>query len=148
MMYLLDTNHCSRIIAGDLNIMQQLKLHQSDGIATSAIVRGELLFMVQKSQQQAENLQAVKAFLQNLSLYPINGAVADVYGRLKGDIVNQLGPKDKAQRRKVTVQALGFSDNDLWIAATTLHYGLTLVSVDRDFQRLQLVQDFSVESWL
>lgn len=148
MMYLLDTNHCSRIIAGDLNIMQQLQLHRGDGIATSAIVRGELLFMVQKSQQQAENLKAVEAFLQDLSLYPINGAVAGVYGRLKGDIVNQLGPKNKAQRRKVTVQELGFSDNDLWIAATTLHYSLTLVSVDRDFQRLQLVQAFSVESWL
>lgn len=146
MMYLLDTNHCSRIIAGDRTITQQLQLHQGDGVATSAIVRGELLFMVQKSQRQTENLQAVEAFLQNLSLYPINGAVADVYGRLKGDIVNQLGPKDKAQRRKVTVQGLGFSDNDLWIAATTLHYALTLVSVDRGFKRLQLVQSFSVES--
>ena len=148
MMYLLDTNHCSRIIAGDRTLIQQLQIHQGDGVATSVIVRGELLFMVQKSQRQAENRQAVDALLQIISLYPISGAVADVYGRLKGDIVNQLGPKDKAQRRKITVQGLGFSDNDLWIAATVLHYDLTLVSVDRDFQRLQLVQSFSVESWL
>ena len=147
-MYLLDTNHCSRIIAGDRNLIEQLRVHEGDGIATSAIVRGELLFMVGKSERQAENLQAVAGFLQSISLYPISGTVADVYGKLKGDIVNQLGPKDKAQRRKTTVQGLGFSDNDLWIAATVLHYDLTLVSQDRDFQRLQLVQDFSVESWL
>lgn len=147
-MYLLDTNHCSRIISGDRTLIQQLQTHEGDGIATSAIVRGELRFMVQKSQRQAENLQAVDAFLQSITLYPISGAVADVYGRLKGDIVNQLGPKNKTQRRKITVQGLGFSDNDLWIAATVLHYDLTLVSVDRDFQRLQLVQSFSVESWL
>ncbi|MBE9064059.1 type II toxin-antitoxin system VapC family toxin [cf. Phormidesmis sp. LEGE 11477] len=147
-MYLLDTNHCSRIIAGDRVLIEQLQEHEGDGIATSAIVRGELLFMVQKSERQAENLQAVASFLRSISLYPISGAVADVYGRLKGDIVNQLGPKDKAQRRKTTVQGLGFSDNDLWIAATVLHYDLTLVSLDRDFQRLQLVQVFSLESWL
>jgi tRNA(fMet)-specific endonuclease VapC len=43
--------------------------------------------MVQKSERQAENLQAVASFLQSISLYPISGAVADVYGRLKGDNV-------------------------------------------------------------
>ncbi|MFZ4675048.1 MAG: type II toxin-antitoxin system VapC family toxin [Nodosilinea sp.] len=146
-MYLLDTNHCSRIIAGDRKLAQQLQLHRGDGVATSVIVRGELRFMVQKSQQQAENLKAVNAFLQTIALYPINSAVADVYGKLKGDIVNQLGPKSKAQRRKTMIQDLGFSDNDLWIAATALHYRLTIVSVDKDFPRLQAIQPFPLESW-
>ena len=102
-MYLLDTNHCSRIIAGDHTLAQRLQAHLDDGIATSVIVRGELRFMVQKSQQQAKNLQVVNAFLQSISLYPISGAVADVYGKLKGDIVNQLGPKNKSQKRRVTI---------------------------------------------
>ncbi|MEL6137352.1 MAG: PIN domain-containing protein [Cyanobacteria bacterium J06628_6] len=74
--------------------------------------------------------------------------VADLYGQLKGDILNQLGPKDKAQRRKATIQSLGFSDNDLWIAATVLRSNLTLVSADQDFQRLQSIQPFPLESWL
>ena len=147
-MYLLDTNHCSRIIAGDYTLAQRLQAHLGDGIATSVIVRGELRFMVQKSQQQAENLQVVNAFLQTISLYPVSGAVADVYGKLKGNIVNQLGPKNKSQKRKVTIQDLGFSDNDLWITATALHYGLILVSADQDFQRLLSVQSFPLESWL
>lgn len=146
--YLLDTNHCSQIIAGDSTLTQQLQLHQDDDIATSVIVRGELLFMVQKSKRRAENLRSVTAFLQNISLYPISAEVADIYGKVKGEIVNQLGPKDKAQRRKSTIQGLGFSDNDLWIAATAVHYDLTLVSADRDFKRLQLVQSFPLESWL
>lgn len=154
-MYLLDTNHCSRIIAGndegfqrDRTLTEQLQAHLSDGVATSVIVRGELRFMVRKSQRQAENLQAVNAFLQTISLYPINGDVSDIYGKLKGDILDQLGPRDKARRRKTTVQGLGFSDNDLWIAATALYYDLTLVSADRDFQRLQSVQPLFLESWL
>lgn len=148
MPYLLDTNHCSRIIAGDRTAIQQLQAHSEDGIATSAIVRGELRFMAQKSQQKSENLQAINAFLQNISLYPIDASVADIYGQLKGDIINQLGPKDKARRRKTVIQELGFSDNDLWIAATASHYGLTIVSADQDFQRLQPIYPIALESWL
>jgi tRNA(fMet)-specific endonuclease VapC len=147
-MYLLDTNHCSRIILGNRNLLQKLQNHLDDGVATSVIVRGELLYMVQKSERRAENLKAVSAFLQIIALYPINGAVADVYGGLKGDIINQLGPKDKTQRRKITAQNLGFSENDLWIAATALHYGLIVVSADQDFERIRQVQDFPLESWL
>lgn len=147
-MYLLDTNHCSRIILGDRTITEQLRAHQDDDLAISVITRGELIFMVQKSQRRVENLKAVSAFLRSISLYPVNGKVADVYGELKGNIVSQLGPKAKSERRKVTVQALGFSDNDLWIAATAMRYDLILVSADRDFQRLQSVRSFSVESWV
>lgn len=146
-MYLLDTNHCSRMIAGDPDLVDKLQTRLSDGVATSVIVRGELHYMVQKSQRRVENLRAVTAFLGTISLYPINGAIADVYGEIKGNIINQLGPKDKAQRRKATIQSLGFSDNDLWIAATALHYNLTIVSADQDFQRLQTVQLIASESW-
>ncbi|PHM10390.1 type II toxin-antitoxin system VapC family toxin [Nostoc sp. 'Peltigera malacea cyanobiont' DB3992] len=132
-MYLLDTNHCSRIIFGETNIIRRLQEHIGLGVATSVIVQGELLYMVQKSSQQEANLRFVRTFLQTIDLYPINGGVADVYGSLKGEIVKHFGPKDKAKRRKFTVQDLGFSDNDLWIASTALHYNLTVISADSDF---------------
>ncbi|MEH1967880.1 type II toxin-antitoxin system VapC family toxin [Nostoc sp.] len=147
-MYLLDTNHCSRIIFGETNIIRRLQEHIGLGVATSVIVQGELLYMVQKSSQQAANLRFVRTFLQTIDLYPISGGVADVYGSLKGEIVKNFGPKDKAKRRKFTVQDLGFSDNDLWIASTALHYNLTVVSGDSDFQRIQQVQALALESWL
>jgi tRNA(fMet)-specific endonuclease VapC len=145
--YLLDTNHCSRIIFGDPNVLQQLQVHIGLGVATSVIVQGELLFMVQKSQQQASNLQQVRQFLQAIDIYPITPDVADVYGILKGNIINTLGPKEKTKRRSVTIHNLGFSENDLWIAATALHYNLTVVSDDSDFPRLQQIQAFPLESW-
>ncbi|MDM9582886.1 type II toxin-antitoxin system VapC family toxin [Nostoc sp. GT001] len=135
-MYLLDTNHCSRIIFGETNVIRRLQEHIGLGVATSVIVQGELLYMVQKSSQQQANLRFVKTFLQTIDLYPISGEVADVYGTLKGEIVEHFGPKDKAKRRKFTVQDLGFSDNDLWIASTALHYNLTVISADSDFQRI------------
>jgi tRNA(fMet)-specific endonuclease VapC len=146
-MYLLDTNHCSRIILGETSIIRSLQEHIGFGVATSVIVQGELLYMVQKSSQQETNLRFVKSFLQTIDLYPISGGVADAYGSLKGKIIEYFGPKDKAKRRKFTVQNLGFSDNDLWIASTALHYNLTVVSGDRDFQRIQQVAAFESESW-
>ncbi|MBE9000033.1 type II toxin-antitoxin system VapC family toxin [Nostoc sp. LEGE 12447] len=127
---------------------KQLQEHIGLGVATSVIVQGELLYMVQKSSQQEANLRFGKTSLQTIDLYPISGGVADVYGSLKGEIVKHFGPKDKAKRRKFTVQDLGFSDNDLWIASTALHYKLTVVSGNSDFQRIQQVQTLALESWL
>lgn len=147
-MYLLDTNHCSRIIFGDVNLIGQLQQHSIQGVATSVIVQGELLYMVKKSSQKEANLRSVRTFLKAIDIYPVSGEVADVYGNLKGEIIETFGPKDKAKLRKITVQNLGFSDNDLWIASTALHYNLTVVSGDSDFQRIKQVRTFPLESWL
>lgn len=147
-MYLLDTNHCSRIIFGETNLIQQLEVHSEAGVATSVIVRGELLYMAAKSQQTDANIQQVQAFLNTIDLYPINLSISDIYGDLKGKLVNVFGPKEKAERRKFNIQTLGFGDNDLWIAATAIHYNLTIVSTDNDFRRIQQVYSFSLESWV
>jgi predicted nucleic acid-binding protein len=74
-MYLLDTNHCYRLIEGNPIVTTQLRAHPDSLVATSVIARGELMFMAEQ---------------------------------------------------------LGFDDNDLWIAATAIHHGLTVVSADRD----------------
>lgn len=147
-MYLLDTNHCSRIIFGETNLIQQLELHSEAGVATSVIVRGELLYMAAKSQQTAANIQQVNDFLNKIDLYPINLSISDIYGDLKGKLINTFGPKEKAERRKFNIQTLGFGDNDLWIAATAIHYNLTIVSTDNDFRRIQQVYPFALESWV
>jgi tRNA(fMet)-specific endonuclease VapC len=148
LIYLIDTNHCSRIIFGETNLIQQLELHSEAGVATSVIVRGELLYMAAKSQQTAANIQQVNAFLNKIDLYPINLSISDIYGDLKGKLINTFGPKEKAERRKFNIQTLGFGDNDLWIAATAIHYNLTIVSTDNDFRRIQPVYSFALESWV
>ena len=148
MIYLIDTNHCSRIIFGETNLIQQLELHSEAGVATSVIVRGELLYMAAKSQQTAANIQQVNAFLNKIDLYPINLSISDIYGDLKGKLINTFGPKEKAELRKFNIQTLGFGDNDLWIAATAIHYNLTIVSTDNDFRRIQPVYSFALESWV
>ena len=43
---------------------------------------------------------------------------------------------------------LGIGENDLWIAAVAIQHQLTLATADRDFQRIQSVQSFELESWI
>lgn len=147
-MYLLDTNHCSRIIQGNPTLLQCLQERSEIGVATSVITCGELRYMARKSEQEQSNLERIEAFLQIIDIYGVNRPIANIYGNIKGDLINRLGPREKAQRRRVSIQDLGVSDNDLWIASIALHYCLTIVSSNSDFQRIKQVTDFSLENWL
>lgn len=146
-MYLLDTNHCSRLLQGHPSIINKLKKLEETPIATCVIVRGELIFMAQKSERKAENLHQIHQFLDDILVYPIDDETADIYGTLKAAILERFGPKEKAQRRKTETTKLGFSENDLWIAAIAKRYGLTVVSADSDFERLKEVEELFVEQW-
>jgi tRNA(fMet)-specific endonuclease VapC len=145
--YLLDTNHCSQIIGANPNVIKKLQEISSQGVGISAITRGELIFMVEKSERVKENYDNFSPFLDNINTYLIDNDISDCYGKLKAKILKHFGPKDKKQARNTTVQKLGFSDNDLWIAATAISYNLTLVSADSDFVRIQEVQALILENW-
>jgi tRNA(fMet)-specific endonuclease VapC len=82
-------------------------------IATCAIVRGELIFMAEFSQQRAINLRRVETFLSRIIVYPIDEEVADWYGSLKARLLDRFGPKAKTKRRRTTLVGIGISDNDL-----------------------------------
>lgn len=146
-MYLLDTNHCSYIIDNHPRISAEVRSRSEAHFATSIITYGELLYMVEKSTQKAENLITVQSFLNTIGLYRLDEETAIIYSRLKIAIFNQFAPKDQAKRRKARIQTLGFDDNDLWIAATALQHNLTLVSADSDFTRMQQVCPLTLESW-
>ena len=114
--YLLDTNHCSQIIGANPNVIKKLQEISSQGVGISAITRGELIFMVEKSERVKENYDKFSPFLDNINTYLIDNDISDCYGKLKAKILKHFGPKDKKQARNTTVQKLGFSDNDLWIS--------------------------------
>jgi tRNA(fMet)-specific endonuclease VapC len=148
MMYLLDTNHCSQIINGNLAVIQAALSRRDAGMAINVITQGELLFMAENSEMKATNLERVQTFLDRFDLYPINADTSIVYARLKAKLIDTFGAKDRIKRRGIRIQELGFDDNDLWIAATAIQYGLILVSADSDFDRITQVEPLQVESWL
>lgn len=147
-MYLLDTNHYSRLLQGHPAMIRKLRQLRDTPVATCVIVRGELIFMAQKSEQKAENLHQVHQFLNDILVYPIDDETANIYGAIKAAILEHFGPREKAKRRKIETTQLGFSENDLWIAAIARRYALTVVSADDDFERIKQVEELSVErSW-
>jgi tRNA(fMet)-specific endonuclease VapC len=147
-LYLLDTNHCSRIIQGDSVVLRRLQELGKVPVATNVIVCGELTFMAQNSQQTAANLIRVQAFLRGIDIYPVDRETADIYGQFKAEIITRFDPKQRSRRRTTKIEQLGISENDLWIASTALRHALTLVSADSDFQRMQEIKAFPLESWL
>lgn len=148
MPYLLDTNHCSSIINGNSQVINALNDHVNDVMGISIITYAELLYMADKSQKAAQNRIAIEAFLTNVDLYFIDEETAILYSGIKASVFNQFAPKDKNKRRRTSISNLGFTDHDLWIAATAIQHELTLVSADSDFKRINQVQPFSLESWM
>jgi Predicted nucleic acid-binding protein, contains PIN domain len=146
-LYLLDTNHCSRLFQGHPAIVKKLQSLGNAPVATCVIVRGELVFMAAKSQRSIDNLQKVKQFLDDIIVYSIDDEVADIYGRLKAAVLDKFGPKEKAKRRKTKTEKLGFAENDLWIAAIAKRHGLTVVSADSDFERIRQADNIQLETW-
>jgi tRNA(fMet)-specific endonuclease VapC len=147
MIYLFDTNHCSRVLENDSVVLQRLAAAGDATIATCAIVRGELIFMAEFSQQRSINLRRVETLLSRITVYPIDEEVADWYGSLKARLLDRFGPKAKAKRRRATLVGIGVSDNDLWVAAVARRHGCTIVSNDSDFARIAEVTDLVVETW-
>jgi tRNA(fMet)-specific endonuclease VapC len=145
---LLDTNHCSRLLAGDEHVTRRLATLGDAPVATSVIVRGELKFMVEHSEQRENNRRRVEAFLSVLDVYSIDAATADWYGTLKAALFARFGPKEQAKRRRATIQLIGISENDLWIAAIAKRYDSIVVSSDRDFDRIAAVTNLTVETWI
>ena len=106
------------------------------------------MYMVHKSERQAENQRLVEGFLQTMEIYPIDRETADIYGRLKNALIDHFGPKERARRRKTTTKKLSFQENDLWIASLAIRHQLIVVSTDSDFQRIKQVWDLPVEKWV
>lgn len=148
MSYLLDTNHCSYIINGNAQVINALNNRESSSIGISIITYAELLYMTEKSEKSGQNRVAIEAFLTHVDLYFIDEETAVIYSKIKAALFDRFGPKDKNKRRRTRMSDLGFTDHDLWIAATAMQHGLTLVSADSDFQRINQVQPFSWVSWI
>ena len=124
--YLLDTSTCSFLMArvpyvtGHFDSLSDL----NDYLFTCTIVRGEILFGIQKlpigrRRQVLEN-QAINLF-EELPCLAIPKQAADYYAPMKNYAEQQGTP---------------LSENDLWIASTAMAFDAILVTTDSDFQRI------------
>ncbi len=96
-------------------------LAHTDRVVTCTIVRGEILFGIARlppGRRRTELEEAGRQFLAAVRCEPIPERAGDFYATVKL----------ARQRRGLTLD-----ENDLWLAATSLALGATLVSRDSDF---------------
>lgn len=133
MLYLLDTN----VISGLMRKRPEIRAHLSSlgpshGIITCPIVRGEILFGIEKlpnGRRRQELAERATSVLAEIPCESIPEAAGDVYGQIK------------AARQR---QGLTLDENDLWVAATAKALDAVLVSTDRDFAQ---INGSTVEDW-
>jgi predicted nucleic acid-binding protein len=92
---------------------------------TCTIVRGEVLFGIFRLPEGKRRTQleaAARKFLDGIPCEGLPQEAADMYAKLKS-----------AQQRA----GLPLDENDLWIAATAMALGATVVSRDSDFRRIE-----------
>ena len=98
-------------------------LHRLENLTfyVSSITVGELFYGAYHSRQAADNVRRVREFMPLCTIVPCTEVTGDHFGQVK----QQLAAKGRP-----------IPENDLWIAATAMQHGLTLVTRDRHFQEI------------
>jgi tRNA(fMet)-specific endonuclease VapC len=148
MAYLLDTNHCFLLIARDPRLISAAVARAAEQLTTSVIVAGELRYGAAVSERSRENAMAVEDFLGRIDQLLISPATAQYYADLKSRLLAEYGPRERARRRAFELAKIGFTDNDLWIAASAIEHETILVSDDGDYRRMSGLSNLEVETWL
>lgn len=95
----------------------------------SSIVLGEVYFGAYKSVRVTENLARIEKLVAHYQVLSCDKTTAARYGQIK--------QKSGAKGRPIP-------ENDMWIAAIAMQYGLTLVTRDEHFKQ---VDGLLLETW-
>ena len=117
----LDTSAYSHFRSGHARVLDYLA--RADTILFPTIVIGELEAAFEQGTRAQANHVALDTFLEEpfVAILPVTQAVAKRYGRVFATL--------RAAGTPVPV-------NDIWIGATTLDCGGTLLTFDTDFERI------------
>jgi len=128
--YLLDTNVLIRYLNNDALTIEALLARQGL-LAVSVVSIGELVFGAYKSRDWEKNLHNIARMIPFFETITVDLPLSQTYGLVKSNLKEQ---------------GITLTENDLWIASTAIHYRLTLVTRDRDFDRIKGFQ-LNIEAW-
>jgi tRNA(fMet)-specific endonuclease VapC len=125
--YLLDTSVLIELFAKDTVVLTRLEKAESTFIPSIAL--GELHYGARKSSRTEKNLEKLEALASEAVILPCDAETSYWYGIVK-DGLRRVGQP--------------IPENDIWIAAIALQYGLTLATRDNHFQ---IVENLKFEMW-
>lgn len=131
MTFLLDTNVCIRYLNGtSQNVLRRLRELDAANVVSCSVVKAELFYGAQRSQDPARSLAAQRRFLLPYRSLPFDDAAAGIAGQIRAHLASEgtaIGPYD------------------LQIAAIAVANGCTLVTHNvREFGR---VRELEIEDW-
>ena len=133
MRYLLDTNIWIFYLKNQSSLVgTRLRNTPANDIVVCSVVRAELLHGARKYEKRTERVARVELTLSPFISLPFDDAAAGHYATIRDDL----------ESRGITI-----GSNDLMIAAIAVTHGLTLVSNNREFNRVggMPVEDSTIE---
>lgn len=128
--YLIDTDWVIHYLNGAVAITQKLEELKPEGLAISIITLAEIYEGIFYSKNPEASQKGVNDFLEEVSILGIKEDICKIFGQERGRL-----------RRQGNI----IGDFDLLIAATCLHYSLTLLTNNvRHFERVVGLQMFSL----
>jgi tRNA(fMet)-specific endonuclease VapC len=121
---LLDTSAYSALFRGDENV--KVVLQEVAEAALTPVILGELLAGFSRGRFEARNRELLKEFLATprVRVYPVDGETSERYAAIWLHLRQQGTP---------------IPTNDLWIAASAMQHGLSLLTADRHFLKVPQV---------
>ncbi len=116
---LLDTNIVSALLKGEKSIADNID--QADDVYIPVIVIGELYYGAEYSTQVSKNIASVLNISKIYDVLVADTETARIYGSIKANLRKQGTP---------------IPENDIWIAAFSKQYQLTLITRDKHFQNV------------
>lgn len=117
--YLLDTNIVIALFAEDIAVQKHMA--KAGEIFIPVIVIGELYFGAFKSGRPRANTVRIENFAAGNTILVCDIGTSGEYGRIKNLLHKKGHP---------------ITENDIWIAALAMEHGLTLVSCDEHFKKI------------
>lgn len=132
MIYYLDSNICVYFLKGLYpSIMENIQNINPNNIKIPSIVKAELLYGAEKSQQKTKNLSNIKRFLEPYEIIPFDDDCSIVYSRI---------------RSSMELKGTIIGPNDYIIASTVLaKNGILVTNNTKEFER---IKNLKIEIWI
>ena len=122
MTYLVDTTWIIEYLRGNHEIVQRLDSLKEEGLAVAIISVAELYEGVYRSSDPSGNESRLRDFLSGVTVLGIDEDACMIFGR---------------ERARLRQTGTTVGDMDLLIAAIALRDGLTVLTKDNDFRRVE-----------